>query len=118
MRTFVDTRGLALARGLGWLSIGLGVTGLTAPRRVVRTFGVPDRTRSRSVVRAAGVRAIASGIGLLAQTRPAGWAWARLAGDAIDLALLGLAVRARRVDRARVAAAVGTVAGMMLIDLI
>src|SRR6478609_8433417 len=109
MRAFVDTRGLALARGLGWLSLGLGMTGLTAPRRVVRTLGVPDRARQRGVVRAVGVRAILSGVGLLAQTRPAGWAWTRLAGDAIDLALLGVTLRSGRsgrFDQARVAAAV------------
>ncbi|RAI43402.1 cyclase dehydrase [Rhodoplanes roseus] len=75
----------ALARGLGWFSIALGLAELAAPRTITRTLGLRGQ---EGVVQAYGVREIATGIGLLASRQPAPWLWGRVGGDALDLATL------------------------------
>jgi uncharacterized membrane protein len=84
-----DGRKDAVANALGWFSIGLGTAQLVAPAAVERLIGLKgDR---RGVMRLIGAREVASGVGILAQRRPAPWLWGRVAGDAMDLALLGRA---------------------------
>ncbi len=67
-------------------------------------------------MRAMGLREIASGIGILASARKAPWLWSRVGGDAIDLALLGAALRAPRAERGRINAAIGAVGGVAVLD--
>ena len=102
-----------LARAVGWFSIGLGVPPVAAPRRVARLIGVADGNRTRATLRAVGLREIAAGLGILSRARPARWLWARVAGDAMDLTLLGIA---RETKRARMGATLAAVAGITLID--
>lgn len=102
-----------LTRSLGWLSIALGVPQMAAPKRVARMIGIADGDRTRSTMRAIGLREIAAGIGILSRAQPARWLWARVAGDAMDLTLLGLAREARR---SRVGVTMAAVAGLTLID--
>jgi hypothetical protein len=83
--------GEGLAKALGWFSIGLGGAQIVAPARMARLIGVDDDDKSTATMLAVGVREIAAGVGLLTQPRPAEWAWGRVAGDAMDLALVGLA---------------------------
>ena len=73
-----------LTVGLGLFSIALGVTELVAPRLVRRAA---DMRCSDSMVRFCGVREIATGVGILVSWKRAPWLWARVAGDAIDIAL-------------------------------
>lgn len=104
----------ALARALGWFSIGLGVLELVAARRVGRAVGLGRRA---GLVRAYGAREIATGIGLLSAAKPAPWLWGRVAGDALDLATLGAAAAAGpRRGRALLASA--AVAGVTAVDLL
>ncbi|MDB4965012.1 MAG: hypothetical protein JWN44_701 [Myxococcales bacterium] len=111
--------GVALARGLGWFSIGLGVSQLIAPRGLARLIGVPDHTRSRSTMLAVGVRELMAGFGILSRRGQApGWLWARVGGDMIDLALLVSALRSERSDKRGVFAALGAVAGVTALDTI
>jgi uncharacterized membrane protein len=105
-----------LAGGLGWFSIGLGVATLAAPRLLARTIGVPDRGAAPTVLRLVGAREIACGLGLLSRRYPAGWTWGRVAGDVMDLALLGSALGARRARPARIATAAAAVAGATALD--
>jgi uncharacterized membrane protein len=107
-----------LANTLGWLSLGLGLAGIAAPREVARLIGVRDDERSRDVLRTVGMREIVSGIGILTQPRPAGWVWSRVAGDMIDLALLSSALKSETADRNRVAAATAAVVGIAAVDLL
>jgi uncharacterized membrane protein len=102
---------------LGWFSVGLGAAQVAAPGGVNRLVGVDDTARSRALVRAVGVRELAAGTGILGQPRPTGWVWARVAGDAMDLALLGAALGARRDARGRVVAATAAVAAITVLDL-
>jgi uncharacterized membrane protein len=109
--------GERLANALGWVSIGLGLAGLAAPREVARMIGVRDDENTRDVLRVVGVREIASGIGILTEPRPAGWVWSRVAGDVMDLALLGAAMSSRCAEKERLAAATAAVAGITALDL-
>ena len=110
-----DTR---LINGLGWFSIGLGLGELLAPGSIARLVGVRDEGRVRKVLRTYGVREIAAGIGILSQPRTAGWMWGRVAGDLMDLAVLGTALGSRDANRARVATAAAAVLGVTAVDII
>lgn len=71
------------ARALGWFGIGLGLAQLLMPRRLARFGGAPDVPL---LIRALGLREIGVGVGLLTSVDPQPWLWARVAGDALDLA--------------------------------
>lgn len=104
---------IALAEGLGWFSIALGALEVLAPRGVARTLGMEGQT---GLVRACGVREIATGIGILATGNPKPWIWGRLAGDALDLAGLTMGLRHDNPRKEAVALALAAVAGVTLLD--
>lgn len=106
----------ALAQALGWFSIGLGAAEVAMPGTLSRLIGV--RGRHRALVRSMGMREIAAGVGILAKKRPAEFLWARVAGDAIDLSLLGLALSEGRTRKTRAAIATAAVAGVTALDVI
>lgn len=105
-----------LATGIGWFSVGLGVAELLAPRAVARGIGVRGRSTSQNLTRFCGLRELAAGVGILSERRPAAWMWSRVAGDVMDLALLGAGFMGRRANRARLAAAAAAVAGVTVVD--
>lgn len=107
-----------LARALGWFSIGLGVPQLLAPGQVNRLIGVDDNPGNRRIMRAVGLRELGGAAGILDRPRPAGFLFARVAGDAMDLLLLQAAFRSKGNDRRRVAGAVVAVAGVAVLDVI
>jgi uncharacterized membrane protein len=111
--SFVEPRHLTQA--LGWFSIGLGLAEVFAPRAVGRAIGVTDRP---ATLQLCGVREIIAGVGLLSERAPSKWAMVRVAGDALDLALLGAAARDPGADRARIAFAATAVAGVTALDLL
>jgi uncharacterized membrane protein len=103
-----------LARGLGWFSIGIGLAGVIAPRAFAGFLG----TRKHGVLfRIMGMREIASGVGILTQRRPAGWLWARVGGDIIDLVALGKALESKRAKPVNIAIATAAVTGVTALDL-
>jgi uncharacterized membrane protein len=101
---------------LGWLSLGLGVAQLVAPRGVARLIGIDANARTDVALRAIGLRELSCGVGILTRSRPASWSWARVAGDLMDLALLGSALGARSTERPRALAAAALVAGVAVLD--
>jgi uncharacterized membrane protein len=104
-----------LATGLGWFSVALGLAEILAPRALARLIGV----RHHPILFAAlGLREITSGIGILSQQRAAGWLWSRVAGDVMDLSLLGTAFATDPADERRVEAAAAAVAGVTVLDAI
>jgi uncharacterized membrane protein len=106
-----------LAIGLGWFSVFLGLLGIFAPRRTARTMGI----RSRPLIfRLIGLRELASGLGILTdrQRAKSGWLWSRVGGDAVDLALIGMAFPKRGTHRDRLGIATGAVAGVTILDTI
>ena len=104
-----------MARGLGWLSIGLGIAGVVAPRGVARLIGVKDHPVLFQLL---GLREIASGIGILTSRQPAGWLWTRVGGDAMDLALMGAAFTSENSNRPRLATATVAVASVTAMDMV
>jgi uncharacterized membrane protein len=106
------------ARALGWFSLGLGLPQIAAPAAVNALIGVKDDARSRAWQRIVGVREIAAGVGILSSRRPAGWVGARVAGDAMDLALLGTAFEAKRARTERLLGAIGAVVAIAIVDTI
>jgi uncharacterized membrane protein len=110
--------GERLARALGVFSVGLGLTEILAPQGVARAIGVDDDEGNRNTMRAVGFREIATGVGLLTRQRPARFAWGRVTGDAMDLALLGRALGSRRNDHRRLAVATAAVAGVTILDIV
>jgi uncharacterized membrane protein len=105
-----------ITRFLGWFSLGLGVPQTVAPGRVNRLIGVRDDSSSRIWQRVVGVRELAAAAGIFTRPRPAGWLWARVAGDIKDLALLGAAWRHKEQRAGRLAAATASVAGITAVD--
>lgn len=105
-----------LARFLGWFSVGLGAAEVAAPRAMCRLVGANGKGKAPAVMRAMGVRELAAGAGILTRARPTNFMWSRVAGDALDLALLG-AVAAMRNRRLRTAFAIANVAAVAAPDL-
>jgi len=110
--------GERLAKALGVFSVGLGLAQVLAPRGVARTIGIDDDDDNRKTMLAIGLREIATGVGLLTQARPATFAWGRVTGDAMDLALLGRAFTSSRNDSNRLAAATAAVVGVTVLDIV
>ena len=109
--------GASLAQGLGWFSLGLGLAEVVAPSALARVVGVADNARTRAALRALGVRELASGAAILAGRASPRPVWSRVLGDAIDLAVLGLALRARRTNTPRALVAMAAVAGVAALDV-
>jgi hypothetical protein len=102
-----------MAGGLGWFSIGLGLFEIAAARPIARSLGLRGQ---ENLVRAYGVREIATGLGLLASPNRRPWVLGRLAGDALDLALL--AAGARRGNPMSLTLALTSVLGATVLDMV
>jgi uncharacterized membrane protein len=108
----VDER---IGDGLGWLSVALGLTALLAPRTVGRAIGMPGHA---GLLRAVGARELVSAGGLLTQKTRAPWLWSRVAGDAMDLALIGsAALRPSNPGRGRAIGALAVVGAISALDV-
>lgn len=107
--------GTKIATGLAWFSIGLGVAEVLAPQAMGRITGV----RRPALVFLCGLREIATGVAILrSSANPAPWVWARVAGDAMDLAILAEpAVTGDGEDRTKALIAMGAVAGVTAADV-
>jgi len=109
-----------LAELLGWASLGLGLPETTSPGRFDRFIGVRPDAKPRAItVLACGLRELAAAAGILAleRPRPVHWLWARVAGDALDLALLTRALRNHSYRPERTAGAIGVVIGITAADV-
>ncbi len=104
----------ALARGLGWFSIGLGLAEVIAPRALARALGMEG---TETVIRAYGMREIATGVGILASDDPTPWIWGRVAGDGHDIATLVMGLEGDNRKRENVALALAAVAGVTALDV-
>ncbi len=103
-----------IARKLAWLSIGLGLAQVTMPKAFTKGMGLQ---RGHRLVQAFGMREVAAGVAILTQRKRAPWLWARVAGDALDIAGLVAAMAASR-RRGVVAAAMVSVAAVTLADVV
>lgn len=103
----------ALARALGWMSIGLGAVELLTNRQLSEKLGTGGDGRIFQVY---GLREIGTGIGILASQNPMPWIWGRVAGDLLDMATLAPELGAKNPQRKLAGAATAFVAGATLID--
>ena len=102
---------------LGWFSLAVGLAQLLAPRQVARLIGADEEDDATCLVlRAVGGRELICGLGLLSQSHSASWAWARVAGDLMDLSLLGKAWQSSGAHRDRLLLAGGAVLGATYAD--
>jgi uncharacterized membrane protein len=105
-----------LAKGLGWFSVGLGLTELLAPKAIAKISGVSNA--HTGLIRLYGLRELAAGIAIFSQKKPAAGVWSRVAGDALDLASLGVALTSPTAKRGRVAFATANVLAVTALDLV
>lgn len=103
------------AKFLGWFSVGLGAAELVLGRRMNRALGLGQ---SPALVRAFGAREVAAGAMVLMYPDMAAPIWLRVAGDALDLAVLARALTTR--NRRRQATLVSTLAvlGVTALDVV
>lgn len=104
----------SLTTALGWISIGLGLTEILAPRQLSRTIGVRHHPVLLSSL---GMREIAAGVAILTSRAPSRWLWGRAAGDAMDLALLLTAFETDKRDGTRLSSATAMIAGIAALDV-
>ena len=112
------TGGESLADFLGYFSIGLGLAEFLAPQVMSRLIGVkhPDE-RNRTTMRLMGLREITHGVAILSNQFPAKAVWSRVAGDALDLALLGKTFANPENDRGRTTFATLNVLAVTALDV-
>lgn len=103
----------ALARGLGWFSLGLGLAELVAPRDLCRVLGLDGR---ETLLQAYGARGLATGVAILMSHDPTPWIWGRVGGDAVDLATLATGFRGDNPRMANLAIATVAVLGVTVLD--
>lgn len=107
-----------LARLLGVFSIALGIVQILAPRHLARMIGVKHNAERIALIRAIGLRELAAGIPILMGSKPKAPIAARVAGDAMDIALLTSALNDDDSDSGRVAFALTSVIGVTALDLL
>ena len=112
-----NSRAVRSAMGLGWFSLALGATQLLAPQAIARMTGARAHRQTFAMLRLLGVREVATGIGILSKARPGLWLWGRVAGDAMDLALLGGMLGSRKRERARTLTSIASVLGVTVLDV-
>ena len=108
----------SLARALGWFSVALGAAELVAPGVMSRLIGASADTRTLSLIRTMGARELGNGIAILTKPDSAAPLWARVAGDATDLAFLGSAFSGEYVNQRRLLAATAAVVGVTAVDIV
>ena len=104
-----------VAYGLGWFSIALGLYEVLESEQLGEALGLKDKI---SLLRFYGGRELTAGAGIFAQKPGLGvWLWARVAGDALDIATLGTGLTPENPKRQNAAIAFAMVVGITLLDI-
>lgn len=103
-----------LGFGLGLFSIALGAAEILGARRIAHTLNSEGH---ETLIRGFGARELAAGAGLLAAPANAFGVWSRVAGDGMDLAALGAAMRKSPGNRA-IWGSLAFVVGVTILDVI
>ncbi len=106
---------IVLARLLGWFSLALGALEVAAPRSLARNLGLPG---GAVLVRGYGVREMVAGVTILGKPWSPLGPWSRVAGDAMDLATLAVALKTRGRNRGTAAVVTLLVAGVTALDVV
>jgi hypothetical protein len=105
---------IQLSKFLGWFSLGLGTLELLASRRIAAKLGVG----SPGLVQAFGVREIAAGFMVLNKPDTATPVWGRVAGDAMDAAVLATGLGSGNPQRGGAKAALLFVLAATALDVV
>ena len=106
----------ALAKGLGYFSIALGVAELLAPRALCNALGIGNH---ETLVRAYGVREVATGVAILMSHDATPWILSRVAGDAVDIATVAATgLRRGNPKQGNAVIAVGALVGVTVLDAV
>ena len=105
-----------IAFGLGQNAIGLGLWGLFAPKGVNRFLGLQNSPQTTQLL--FGAREMATGMALFSDPTRSSALWARVAGDAFDIAVLSKLNRADNPKRGNARLALGVVLAVTALDLI
>ncbi|GLK56425.1 hypothetical protein JOD31_002461 [Methylopila capsulata] len=103
---------------LGWLTLALAAVELAAPGRLSRSLGL---SANHQFLKGFGAREMATGAGLFGWRRGRGrslWIWARVAGDAMDIATIAPALGRDNPKRKAAIAAFAVVVGVTLVDVL
>ena len=111
------TGGESLADFLGVFAIGLGLAQILAPESMSKICGIKDAEGNRRIMRALGARELSSGIAILSRQQPEKALWSRVAGDAMDLAMLGKVMANPENDRSRALFATANVLAVTALDV-
>jgi hypothetical protein len=104
---------IQLSKSLGLFSLGLGALELFASRRIAAALGVGSPT----LIKAFGVREFAAGLMVLNKPDTAMLVWSRVAGDAMDAAVLASGLRFGNRRRGGAAAAMLFVLAATALDV-
>jgi len=102
------------ASGLALFSLGLGLAEALMPKTMAKAIGVNED--QGGAIRALGLREIGHGLSIFMSQKPTAQVWARVGGDAIDLAFLGYKAADDRTNKTRLAIAAGAVLGATALD--
>ena len=111
------TGGESLADFLGFFSIGLGLAQVFAPAGMSKVCGVADAEGNARLMRLMGMREISHGLAILSKQQPEKAVWSRVAGDALDLAMLGKALANPENNRTRTLFATANVLAVTALDV-
>lgn len=84
---------------------------------IARFFSGRAAATGFGTVWACGLRELAAGLGVGSSSQPGSWLWARVAGDAVDLALLGTVLARHPARRTRTLAATAAVLSVTAADV-
>ena len=104
---------MSLARGLGLLSIALGLIDTFGRRGVAKKTGLPNEP----LIALIGLREIVCGVGLVVARDPMPWVWGRVGGDALDMGALAMGVSERNPERQGALAGLLMVAALTAVDV-
>ena len=101
---------------LGQNAIGLGLWGLFAPKGLNRFLGIDASPQATQAL--FGARELATGMALFSDPTKSSALWARVAGDAFDIAMLSRLNRPDNPKRGNVKLALGIVLAVTALDVI
>jgi uncharacterized membrane protein len=107
----------AVSKGLIFATLGLGLFEALAPKRFQKLIGVRCGDHSKTI-RAMGFREIGQALLMLISGRSPVGTWSRVAGDVVDLSLLGAAYTTPGVKKGRLTAAAASALGISALDVL
>jgi hypothetical protein len=116
IRTPTKREAETFTTALGFLELALAAFELARPGALSRSLGLRE---NRVFLKGFGARGMATGAGMFGWRRGRGkslWIWARVAGDAKDLAVLAPALSRDNPKRKAAAVAFAVVVGVTIID--